>query len=182
MRVPLQFGSGFRRFTKHIKKKRRPPTAATVTLSTDGEFDDVTLCDQSIPFWLCLESLLGLYRVTRQVVPKLSAQGRYGCNKGPESRLWEQPDLSPCIPFLFIRPGSTSHGGKGSANGSIRSDDEIDGDNINVVVRVRPLNSREIKNDDVSIVQFPGDGGIWVRSDTVASAALRHSRKLVLFF
>ena len=46
MRAPLQFGSGFRRFTKHVKKKRRPPTAATVTLSTDGEFDeDVALCD-----------------------------------------------------------------------------------------------------------------------------------------
>ena len=53
-------------------------------------------------------------------------------------------------------------------NGSIRSlnasnyDDEIDGDNINVVVRVRPLNGREIKNNDFSMLQFPGDGGIWV--------------------
>ena len=56
MRVPLQFGSGFRRFTKHIKKKRRPPTAATVTLSTDGEFDDVALCDRYL--WICLDSLL----------------------------------------------------------------------------------------------------------------------------
>ena len=64
---------------------------------------------------------------------------------------------------LFGRPGSAGFGGKGTANGSIRSEDEIDGDNINVVVRVRPLNSREIKNDDLSIVQFPGDGGIWVR-------------------
>ena len=47
-------------------------------------------------------------------------------------------------------------------NGSIRGDDEIDGDNINVVVRVRPLNAKEVKNDDVSMLQFPGDGGIWV--------------------
>ena len=65
---------------------------------------------------------------------------------------------------IFYRPGSAGFGGKGTANGSIRSEDEIDGDNINVVVRVRPLNSREIKNDDLSIVQFPGDGGIWVRN------------------
>ncbi len=53
-----------------------------------------------------------------------------------------------------------------SVNGSIRSlngdNDEIDGDNINVVIRVRPLNGREIKNDDLSMLQFPGDGGIWV--------------------
>jgi hypothetical protein len=38
---------------------------------------------------------------------------------------------------LLFRPGSAS-----SVNGSIRSDDEPDGDQINVVVRVRPLNAR----------------------------------------
>ena len=51
------------------------------------------------------------------------------------------------------------------ANGSIKSgaeDDGADGDNINVVIRVRPLNAREVKNDDYNILQFPGDGGIWV--------------------
>ena len=51
-------------------------------------------------------------------------------------------------------------------SGSIRSSEEdnsgIDGDNINVVIRVRPLNGREVKNDDLSMLQFPGDGGIWV--------------------
>lgn len=62
----------------------------------------------------------------------------------------------------FYSPGSANSTSK-SINGSIRSsDDEIDGDNINVVIRVRPLNGKEVKNDDTQIVQFPGDGGIWV--------------------
>ena len=39
---------------------------------------------------------------------------------------------------------------------------EIDGDNINVVIRVRPLSQKELKNGDDNILQFPGDGGIWV--------------------
>ena len=61
-------------------------------------------------------------------------------------------------------------------NGSIKSDtlsagsggtagDDglgIDGDNINVVIRVRPLNTRETKTGDENILTFPGDGGIWV--------------------
>ena len=38
----------------------------------------------------------------------------------------------------------------------------IDGDNINVVIRVRPLNQRELKTADGSVLQFPGDGGVWV--------------------
>ena len=41
--------------------------------------------------------------------------------------------------------------------------DDFDGDNINVVVRVRPLNEREVKAGDEMAIQFPGDGGIWVR-------------------
>jgi hypothetical protein len=41
--------------------------------------------------------------------------------------------------------------------------DDFDGDNINVVVRVRPLNEKEIKAGDENAIQFPGDGGIWVR-------------------
>ena len=35
--------------------------------------------------------------VTNQVVHNLSVQSCYGCYKAPESRVWEQPDLSPCI-------------------------------------------------------------------------------------
>ena len=68
---------------------------------------------------------------------------------------------------LFCSPGSANSGHK-STNGSVRSSDDdgggggVDGDNINVVVRVRPLNGREVKNDDVNILQFPGDGGVWV--------------------
>jgi hypothetical protein len=37
-------------------------------------------------------------------------------------------------------------------------------DNINVVVRVRPLNDREHKARDESITQFPGNGQILVSS------------------
>ena len=37
-----------------------------------------------------------LYRVKHQIVPKLLIQGQYGCCIGPESRVWEQPDVSPC--------------------------------------------------------------------------------------
>ncbi|XP_023713888.1 kinesin-like protein KIF12 isoform X3 [Cryptotermes secundus] len=33
-------------------------------------------------------------------------------------------------------------------------------DNINVVVRVRPLNNKEVKNGDESVVQYPGNGQI----------------------
>ena len=61
-------------------------------------------------------------------------------------------------------------------NGSIKSDTlsagsggttgedglGMDGDNINVVIRVRPLNQKEVKSCDESILTFPGDGGIWV--------------------
>lgn len=35
-------------------------------------------------------------------------------------------------------------------------------DNINVVVRVRPLNDKERKARDDSIIQFPGNGQILV--------------------
>ena len=38
------------------------------------------------------------YRMTHQVVPKLSIQGQFYNHTGPESRVWEQPDVSvsPC--------------------------------------------------------------------------------------
>lgn len=38
----------------------------------------------------------------------------------------------------------------------------VDGDNINVVIRVRPVSQKEIKASDDSIIQFPGEGQIWV--------------------
>ena len=44
-----------------------------------------------------------VYRVTYQVVPKLPIQGLSNSHNGPEPRVWEQPDLSPCRstwPFL----------------------------------------------------------------------------------
>ncbi|KAH0954697.1 hypothetical protein HN011_006844 [Eciton burchellii] len=40
--------------------------------------------------------------------------------------------------------------------------------NINVVVRVRPLSNKEIKADDEMVVQFPGDGQIYC--DSVSSS------------
>ena len=79
------------------------------------------------------------------------------------------------ISLLIFRPGSANSLAK-SMNGSIKSDtlsagsggttgDDglgMDGDNINVVVRVRPLNPKELKSGDQTILTFPGDGGIWV--------------------
>ena len=78
------------------------------------------------------------------------------------------------MPFIFS-PGSANSLAK-SMNGSIKSDTlsagsggttgedglGMDGDNINVVIRVRPLNQKEVKSCDESILTFPGDGGIWV--------------------
>ena len=40
-----------------------------------------------------------MYRVTHQVVPKLSIQGLCNSHTGPESRVWEQLDVSPCTYF-----------------------------------------------------------------------------------
>ena len=45
-------------------------------------------------------------------------------------------------------------------------EDGRDGDNINVVIRVRPISNKEAKNHDASIIQFPGEGQIWVRAKT----------------
>lgn len=36
-------------------------------------------------------------------------------------------------------------------------------DNINVCLRVRPINQKEIKARDESIIQFPGNGQVLVR-------------------
>ena len=41
------------------------------------------------------------YRVTHQVVPKLSIQGQCKSHSSPESRVWEQTDVSPGITFNF---------------------------------------------------------------------------------
>ena len=51
-----------------------------------------------------------------------------------------------------------------AGSGGTTGDDGLgmDGDNINVVVRVRPLNPKELKSGDQTILTFPGDGGIWV--------------------
>ena len=50
-----------------------------------------------------------------------------------------------------------------SRSGSGGDVSDMDGDNINVVIRVRPLSQKENRNHDDGIVQFPGEGQIWVR-------------------
>ena len=41
-------------------------------------------------------------------------------------------------------------------------ENEMDGDNINVVVRVRPRSVREANKKDEVILKFPGEGQLWV--------------------
>ena len=41
-----------------------------------------------------MEMFCDVYRVTHQVVPKLSAQGLFNSHNSPESRVWEQPDAT----------------------------------------------------------------------------------------
>lgn len=49
-------------------------------------------------------------------------------------------------------------------------------DNINVVVRVRPLSDKELKSNDDSAVQFPGNGQIMV-SDVPLSGGITLTRR-----
>ena len=70
------------------------------------------------------------------------------------------------INFLTLSPGSSATLGK-SMNGSLKSEGDnsstdSDGDNINVVIRVRPISQKEQRANDEGIIQFPGEGQIWV--------------------
>ncbi|XP_049858411.1 kinesin-like protein KIF12 [Schistocerca gregaria] len=56
-----------------------------------------------------------------------------------------------------------------SATGSLRSPSTPE-DNINVVVRVRPLSKRELKSGDNSVVQFPGNGQVVLNALECAAA------------
>ena len=72
---------------------------------------------------------------------------------------------------IFLSPGSAGSLAK-SMNGSLRSElsghgCDVDGDNINVVIRVRPISTKESKANDESIIQFPGEGQIWVIIRTI---------------
>ena len=60
-----------------------------------------------MPHHIFCDILLSFYRMMHQVVPTLSIQGRYGFNIGPEPRVWEQPDVSPCM--LYQVATSTFH-------------------------------------------------------------------------
>lgn len=50
-----------------------------------------------------------------------------------------------------------------SSGSSTPQDSKNIEDNINVVVRIRPLNEKEKKANEENIVQFPGNGQILVR-------------------
>ena len=75
------------------------------------------------------------------------------------------------IDYYYCSPGSAGSLAK-SMNGSLKSElsgdgSDMDGDNINVVIRVRPISSKESKANDDSIIQFPGEGQIWVTIQTI---------------
>ena len=48
---------------------------------------------------------------------------------------------------------------------------DLDGDNINVVIRVRPISNKEQRNNDEGIIQFPGEGQIWVSEGFISNLA-----------
>ncbi|XP_064619156.1 kinesin-II 95 kDa subunit-like isoform X7 [Lineus longissimus] len=56
---------------------------------------------------------------------------------------------------------SSFHRSTTEASAVTENSDDGETDNINVVVRVRPLNKSEVARGDTQIAQFPGDGGIW---------------------
>ncbi|CAG7830834.1 unnamed protein product, partial [Allacma fusca] len=49
--------------------------------------------------------------------------------------------------------------------------DPTDNNNINVVVRVRPLNAKEVKLGDEGVVHFPGSGQIWLEPTSAKEKA-----------
>ena len=59
------------------------------------------------------------------------------------------------IHYIIQSAEYNEHDVQGSAS-------DLDGDNINVVVRVRPISNKEQRNNDEGIIQFPGEGQIWV--------------------
>ena len=79
---------------------------------------------------------------------------------------WKDPSKFNQLIDSIVSPGSAASLAK-SVNGSIKSESEnsgsdIDGDNINVVIRVRPISQKEQRANDEGIIQFPGEGQIWV--------------------
>jgi len=59
-----------------------------------------------------------------------------------------------------------------SADAGIKSsgNSSPQGDSINVVVRVRPLNNKEVKAKDEGVIQFPGNGQLLVSTACVCVA------------
>lgn len=51
------------------------------------------------------------------------------------------------------------------------------GDNINVVIRVRPISEKEIREHDEMVVQFPGNGQIICEALNTGSASSAHHPK-----
>ncbi|KAL7648704.1 UNVERIFIED_CONTAM: hypothetical protein RMT77_000611 [Armadillidium vulgare] len=58
------------------------------------------------------------------------------------------------------------------SRGSLCDDGADDCDSVNVVVRCRPLNDKEIKQKNEIIVTFPGEGQIWVNVDGMNGQAV----------
>ena len=82
------------------------------------------------------------------------------------------------INFRIVSPGSSASLGK-SLNGSLKSEgensgSESDGDNINVVIRVRPISQKEQRANDEGIIQFPGEGQIWVKKNKEIFSRVSH--------
>ena len=66
--------------------------------------------------------------------------------------------------YTFLRVKFNCFSIQGSAS-------DLDGDNINVVIRVRPISNKEQRNNDEGIIQFPGEGQIWVSGDLIRNLA-----------
>ncbi|XP_039293015.1 kinesin-like protein KIF12 isoform X2 [Nilaparvata lugens] len=67
--------------------------------------------------------------------------------------------ISPSPPSVPRSRGSDDSFPENS-NGSVYTDSIVPEDNINVTVRVRPLNPKEMGRNDPNVVQFPGNGQI----------------------
>ncbi|CAG9863505.1 unnamed protein product [Phyllotreta striolata] len=97
---------------------------------------------------------------------------RNGARKGasPDRRRFEAKEARS----RGASPAKSLPTSRGSETGSVERLDEDNNfqriitkyseaeDNINVVVRVRPLSDKEIKNGEESVIQFPGNGQIMV--------------------
>ncbi|XP_065202233.1 kinesin-like protein KIF12 isoform X2 [Planococcus citri] len=69
----------------------------------------------------------------------------------------------------------------GSSNSLPKSTEETEEGGINVVVRVRPLNGKEIKTNDPNVISFPGNGQILVEGLNIYTGGNGPKSKLFSF-